>query len=149
MPLLPFASCLPADCRVACCRMPPPCVTFHRAAAACVQTMATVHHAIAIVVDVIVCCAVAIAINVVVRRAVLSVVRSPSSSLTSSSLAPSPSSATSLSVALSSLSLSLPVAPSQSSLMSLPLRRCHHRRQLCRLSRHLDHRCRRCPYVMY
>ena len=28
MPLLPFASCFPAGCPVACCCMPPPCITF-------------------------------------------------------------------------------------------------------------------------
>jgi hypothetical protein len=33
-PLLPFASRLPAGCRIACCRAPPPRITFCRAAAA-------------------------------------------------------------------------------------------------------------------
>jgi hypothetical protein len=40
-PLLPFASHLPAGCRIACCRVPPPRVTFRCAAASHVQTMAT------------------------------------------------------------------------------------------------------------
>ena len=53
-PLLPFASHSPAGCRVACCRVPPPRVTFRRAAAARVQTMATVRRTVAIVVDVLV-----------------------------------------------------------------------------------------------
>ena len=37
-PLLPFVSCLPAGCRIACCRVPPPCVTFRRTAATRVQS---------------------------------------------------------------------------------------------------------------
>jgi hypothetical protein len=56
--------------RVTCCRVPPPRVTFRRAAAARVQTMATVRRAVAIVVNVVIRSAVAIVVNVVVRRAV-------------------------------------------------------------------------------
>jgi hypothetical protein len=85
-PLLPFASHLPAGCRVACCRVPPPRVTFRRTAASRVQTMATarravativnfvIHCAVAIVVDIVVRCAVAIVVDVVVCRAVAIVV---------------------------------------------------------------------------
>ena len=70
-PLLPFASCLLAGCCVTSCHVPPPHVTFHRAAAARVQTMATVHCPIAIIIDVVVFCAVAIVNDVVVHRAVV------------------------------------------------------------------------------
>jgi hypothetical protein len=41
VPLLPFASHLPAGCRITCCRVPPPRITFCRTAASRVQTMAT------------------------------------------------------------------------------------------------------------
>jgi hypothetical protein len=69
-PLLPFASHSPAGCRVACCHVPPPCVTFRCAAPSCIQTMATARRAIAIIVDFVVHCAVAIVVDIVVRRAV-------------------------------------------------------------------------------
>ena len=68
-PLLPFASHSPAGCRVACCRVPPPRVTFRRAAASRVQTMATARRAVAIIVDFVVRRAVAIVVDIVVRRA--------------------------------------------------------------------------------
>jgi len=73
-PLLPFASHSPAGCRVACCRVPPPRVTFRRAAASRVQTMATARRAVAIIVDFVVRRAVAIVVDIVVRRAVAIVV---------------------------------------------------------------------------
>jgi hypothetical protein len=73
-PLLPFASHSPAGCRVACCRMPPPCVTFQHAAASRVQTMATTRRTIAIVDDIVVRCAVAIIVDFVARRAIAIVV---------------------------------------------------------------------------
>ena len=74
-PLLPFASCLLDGCRVVCCRVPPPCITFHYAATARIQTMATVRCAVAIVADVVVHRAVTIVIiNVVIRRAIAIVV---------------------------------------------------------------------------
>ncbi len=73
-PLLLFASHSPAGCRVACCRVPPPRVTFHRAAASRVQMMATARRAVAIIVDFIVCRAVAIVVDIVVHRAVAIVV---------------------------------------------------------------------------
>ena len=72
--LLPFASHLPASCRVPCCRVPPPRVTFRRAAASRVQTMATARRAVAIIVDFVVRRAVAIVVDIVVRRAVAIVV---------------------------------------------------------------------------
>ena len=37
VPLLPFASRMPAGCRIACCCVSPPRVTFRRTAAACVH----------------------------------------------------------------------------------------------------------------
>ena len=77
-PLLPFVSCSPAVCCIACCRVPLPRVTFCRAAAARVQTMATIRRTITIVVDVIARRAVAIVIAVhnavAVRRGVAIVI---------------------------------------------------------------------------
>ncbi len=73
-PLLPFASHSPAGCRVACCRVPPPRITFRRAAASRVQTMATARCAIAVIVDFVIRRAVAIVVDIVVRRAVAIVV---------------------------------------------------------------------------
>ena len=73
-PLLPFASRLPAGCRIACCRVPPPRIIFRRAATSRVQKMATARCAVAIIVNFIVRCAVAIVVDVVVRRAVAIIV---------------------------------------------------------------------------
>jgi hypothetical protein len=73
-PLLPFASHSLAGCRVACCRVPPPFVTFRRAAASRVQTMATARRAVAIIVDFVVRRAVAIVVDIVVRCAVAIIV---------------------------------------------------------------------------
>ncbi len=73
-PLLPFASHSPAGCRVACCRVPPPRITFCCAATSRVQTMATARRAVAIIVDFVVRLAVAIVVDIVVRHAVAIVV---------------------------------------------------------------------------
>jgi hypothetical protein len=148
-PLLPFASHSPAGCRITYCRVPPPRVTFRRAAASRVQTMATARHAVAIIVDFVV--------RFLSQLSLISssVAPSPSSSTSSSvaplqlssstlsSVAPSQSSMTSSSVAPSpSLPTSLPLAPLPSSSISLSLgRRCRRRP----LRRHVLSRRRRRP----
>ncbi len=74
-PLLLFASHSLAGCCITCCHVPPPCVTFICTAASHVQTMATTHCAVVIIVDFVVRRAIAIIADIIVRRAVAIVIK--------------------------------------------------------------------------